>query len=92
MIAAGALGLIALIMLVIKAARPCASWALILGCVAAGVGLIGFLVITNVSGGCMDRDDDDNKWTPAVSSYAAIGGILFYLIGGIASCGAGKYD
>eukprot|EP00486_Rosalina_sp_Unknown_P001473 CAMPEP_0201573516 /NCGR_PEP_ID=MMETSP0190_2-20130828/17416_1 /ASSEMBLY_ACC=CAM_ASM_000263 /TAXON_ID=37353 /ORGANISM="Rosalina sp." /LENGTH=199 /DNA_ID=CAMNT_0048000577 /DNA_START=22 /DNA_END=621 /DNA_ORIENTATION=+ len=90
MIGACVLGLLGIIMLVIRSTRGCASWMFILGCVAGGVALIAFLVITNVSGGCMDRDNAE--WTPAVSSYAAIIGVVFYLIGGLASCGAGKYD
>ena len=90
MIAACVLGAIGILALIIKPARACAPWSLILGCVAGGAALVGFMVITHVDGGCMDREDTESM--PAVSSYAAIIGVVCYLIGGFASCGASKYD
>ena len=93
MIAACVLGGIGVIMLIVRSTRGIAPWALMLACIAGGGAILGFLVVTNVDYGCMERNSDaDRSWTPAASAYAAIVGCLMNLIGGLMSCGASKYD
>lgn len=63
-----------------------APWCFILAFIAGCVALVGYLTITNMEGACMDREN--LEYTPAVSSYAAIIGILFYFFAAVAACGA----
>ena len=81
-------GAIGVLCLIIKAGRACGPWGLILGFIGAAGALVGFIVVT-MDGTCFDSDSDAIL---AVSAYAAIIGGFCFLIGGVGSCGASKYE
>ena len=81
------LGAIGVCFLIISSTRGFGGGMMVLASGLGLVGVVGFIGLTSESGGCYD-----DNFEPAASIYCVIVGMVCYLIGGIVSCGAGKYD
>eukprot|EP01084_Bolivina_argentea_P132573 233970_1 len=81
------LGAIGICFLIISATRGFGGGMLVFSAGLGVVGIVAFIALTNVDLGCYS-----DNYEPAASVYCVIVGIVCFLIGGIVSCGAGKYD
>eukprot|EP01083_Nonionella_stella_P174068 602354_1 len=84
------MGVIGIICLFIPSARGCGGGTLAFAGFAGLVAMIGFLAVTMDDLACFDTSNENV--TVAASTYCVGVGVVCLLVGGIASCGATRYE